>query len=407
MKNEIAIFGILVLFMSACNVNSPQKQNVQVYDFKEINQDSIKEMTEIESITVNIEVPDNFETLNLDKSIKEMNYLRLETNSNSIIGRIDKLEIHEDRIYILDKTFAQAIYTFDISGHHLYTINKKGYGPEEYVQIMDFCFLSDTLVVYDGLGAKLLFFNEMGNFLSKSKTGFHFRNFKSFSNGDYLIVTKNAPNSFLNEINNYSVLIGKPDNIVKYKGFKNNLFLEQFEKTNNNPIVEYDRNSLISPLLSNFIYQFNSDGSYFPKYKISFKNELPPDYYEQTSVQKFEDYVKNRNFSYFMGTFFENDEHLFFRFNPPGNFYGYVIFNKNNSNIICYDGTNSPENKFWGLNTPHYVYNNYFVGSIDPIDIVKKKNKLLQNQLISSDKREILQSISESDNPILIFYLFN
>lgn len=406
MKNLKLLLTILILLMYSCQFNPSSKQNEQSYDFIEIIRDSVKEMTAIDGKSITIEVPDKFETLDIDKTIKEMKYVPLETNVNSLIGRIDKLEIHENFIYVLDKSFAQAIYIFEMNGHHVHTISKKGNGPEEYIQIVDFCFQNDTLVVYDGIGAKLLFFTEKGDYLSKSKTAFHFRNFTSFTNDDYLIMTYNAPNSFLKEISHYSVLIGKPDSIVKYKGFENNLFLEQFEHTNNNPLVGYNGTHLISPLLSNFIYQINADGSYFPKYRINFKNSLPLNYYELTTVKEFNSYIKKNKISYFMGTFFENDEHLFLRFNPPGNFFGYIIFNKKTTIVSCYDGTYSSENKYWGLSTPHCVYNNYFVGSIDPINVCKNKKRLLQNHHMSQVNKEILYSISENDNPILIFFSF-
>lgn len=404
---KILFWGIGFLFISACSVNPSAKQDVHFYNFKEINQDSVKEMVELDSVPIHIKVPNKFGPLNIDKAIKEMKYVPLETNSSSIIGRITKLEIHKNRIYILDNSFAQSVFIFDMNGHHLHTISKKGQGPEEYIGIRDFCFHGDTLVIHDGFGAKLLFFNEMGDYLFKRKTGFHFRSIRSFPNGDYFIVTRNAQNSFLSEIDNYSVLIGKPDSIVKYKGFKNNLFLEQFENTISNPIVEYNGNFLFSPLLSNYIYQVNSDGSYFPKYAISFKHGLPQDYYEKTSAKDFDNYIKKNNYSYFMGKFFENDDHLFFRFDPPGNFYGYVVFNKNSSSVICYDGTISPENKFWRFSEPEYAYNNYFIGFIEPVSILKKKKELLHNSLISPENKSALESISENDNPILIFIHLN
>src|SRR5690554_8197935 len=120
MKNLKLLLTILILLMYSCQFNPSSKQNEQSYDFIEIIRDSVKEMTAIDGNSITIEVPDKFETLDIDKTIKEMKYVPLETNVNSLIGRIDKLEIHENFIYVLDKSFAQAIYIFEMNGHHVH-----------------------------------------------------------------------------------------------------------------------------------------------------------------------------------------------------------------------------------------------------------------------------------------------
>jgi hypothetical protein len=288
-----------------------------------------------------------------------------------------------------------------MEGKHMNTINKIGRGPHEYIGISDFCFNGDTLVVFDGLGAKLLLFNKKGDYLHSKKIGFHFRNIAAFPQGDYLIVTRNAQNSFIEEIYDYSLLIGKPDSIIKFKGFKNNRFLQEFKKTTTNPIVDFQGNKLFSPLLSNYIYQINSDGTYFTKYHLNFINSLPENYYYII------DETELNNYSYYMGVFQETNSHLFLRFNPPGSYYGYVIYNKINAEILCYDAITPSEGLYLGFSAPKCTYSNYFVGSIEPSDVLRQKIRFLEIHKDSSDITNLIHTLKENDNPIIIMYLFD
>jgi hypothetical protein len=405
MKNLNLTLTFFLIFSIACdNYRQSNKQENEL-KFKNITRNGIIEMKLLNSVPIEIEIPQEFGTLNIDEEIKEMRYIRLETNEHSIIGRIDKLIIHNESIFILDKSFSQSIFIFTMEGKYIRTINLKGHGPNEYIGIIDFCFNGDNIVIYDGFGKKLLFLNEQGDFLYKKETGFHFRNIQTLPNGDYILVTRSAQNHFFNEISNYSLLIGRPDTIVKFKGFKNNSFLSEFKETITNPIVQYNSQFLFTPLLSNYIYQINFDGSFFPKYHLNFLNELPENYYNETNVKNFHNYVKK--YSYFMGVFFENDNHLFLRFNPPQSSYGYVIFNKKSHKIICYDSTKSTNGLYLGFSSPKCTYLNYFVGSIETVDIIKRKEKFLRTHSNSPNILSMIELLKENDNPILILYTFN
>ena len=58
----------------------------------------------------------------------------LETNNNCLIGKIDKLEIKGERIYISDN-LAKSIFIFDMTGKFIHKIDAFGKGPDEYLTI--------------------------------------------------------------------------------------------------------------------------------------------------------------------------------------------------------------------------------------------------------------------------------
>jgi hypothetical protein len=68
----------------------------------------------------------------------------LETTDESIFYEIDKILIHDDVYYLLDKK-QSAILTFNKNGKYLKKLMKIGLGPGEYVSLDDF-FIIDSLI---------------------------------------------------------------------------------------------------------------------------------------------------------------------------------------------------------------------------------------------------------------------
>ncbi len=393
------------LFVS-CSTSNRENKTTNKIAFKDIETSNAEEMRKTGFKSINIDISNDFKNLNIDQAISEMKYIPLETTDNSLIGRIDKIIIDKGQIFILDQHFAKSIFVFDKQGKHSYTINKRGRGPKEYIRITDFIIKHDTIVIFDEFGKKLLFLDRNGNYIKEKKTGFRFQSFAAISNEDYVFATGNSQNYFNKEINNYGLLIGTCDSIIKYKGFKNNSFLKDYDRTLTNPIKTYNDQTLFSPLLSGCIFSIKPDGSYIPKYKLRFKNGLPENYSNETTPENFDKYLKRNKYSYFHGEFYENKSHLFIRYNPPGNYYGYVIFNKQTGQSLCFDGTYSPEKKYLGYSSPKLVYNEFFVGHLEPHTIIKNKKALLKNNPGSVHLTKLLNTIKNEDNPILILYKF-
>jgi len=68
--------------------------------------------------------------------IENIRYIPLETTKTSIMGKIDKIIVKNNKIYIID--IRHVINIFDMSGRHLNTFNRVGRGPGEYNQMSGF-----------------------------------------------------------------------------------------------------------------------------------------------------------------------------------------------------------------------------------------------------------------------------
>ena len=95
---------------------------------------------EFQSITIDLDE----HTVELQRLslIKDIRIVRLETNDSVLVGRIDKVLIHDGKIYIGDFYASQSLFIFDMQGKAIRKISRKGRGPGEYIQLRDF-FIDD------------------------------------------------------------------------------------------------------------------------------------------------------------------------------------------------------------------------------------------------------------------------
>ena len=62
----------------------------------------------------------------------------LETKNSCFLGKIDKIEIFNNKIYVLDQEISCCLFVFDLNGKFLFKVGQKGRGPGEYQCVLDF-----------------------------------------------------------------------------------------------------------------------------------------------------------------------------------------------------------------------------------------------------------------------------
>ncbi len=107
-----------VIFLTACNSgNSPAVKDLNVIDV--------------------VSALDKIEKVNISKIASTIEYIPLETNSNSLLRKVDKMNvIYENGIVYIADNF-NNIKIFNEKGKHIRTLNKTGRGPGEYLRILD------------------------------------------------------------------------------------------------------------------------------------------------------------------------------------------------------------------------------------------------------------------------------
>ncbi|MDR1783172.1 MAG: 6-bladed beta-propeller [Dysgonamonadaceae bacterium] len=134
---------LLLLVLLSCSRNRNTIENVKEINVG-LNRNSIKASDFIEKFEV----------------------IKLETNDSCLIGQISKIQYIDDKIYLLDNN---SVFVFNKDGRFDKKLSKRGGGPEEYIQIMDFEVRDGFLYVLDFSKQSILKYNLNLDFRERSR----------------------------------------------------------------------------------------------------------------------------------------------------------------------------------------------------------------------------------------------
>lgn len=109
-------------------------------------------------------------SINVNTIFDEFEYIPLESSEQSIFAHIDKLVIHNNHFYILDKAKAKKIFVFAEDGKFIRTIGRIGKGPGEYSNIEDFTIATETdNVVILTYPSRVITYDSKGQFINEKR----------------------------------------------------------------------------------------------------------------------------------------------------------------------------------------------------------------------------------------------
>jgi hypothetical protein len=166
MKKISLIISLLVLFTS-CKQTKTEKKSITpsqpVISFSPEETDSSSLPIRFLDIGLKWDIIDSIDITDFVDTIMA---IKLETNDNFLIGRIDKACILNDRIVILDRKLSQTIFVFDLAGKFINKYSKRGKGPGEFVALNDLTVGNDSIFALIDNTTILCFDKELN--LSKS-----------------------------------------------------------------------------------------------------------------------------------------------------------------------------------------------------------------------------------------------
>lgn len=138
----------------------------------------------------------------------------LETVGNALIGEIDKLEMDDNHIVILDKRM-RTVWLFGTDGKFIRRIGRLGNGPKEYVSLDDMCFDKEngTVWIWDRVKQVMLEYDLTGELLKEVATGFSSNVFAKTKDGFWLYY------SYLKNPDNCSLILVNEEMDHLVKGF--------------------------------------------------------------------------------------------------------------------------------------------------------------------------------------------
>lgn len=236
---------------------------------------------------INVKESECYQFLQLSSSY-DLEIVQLETNTNSLIGEIEKVIRHDSLIYVLDSDISKAIFIYNINGEFIRKINVMGKGLGECLYLSDFAIYDDNLYLISGFDRKLLRFNSEGDFIMEYKsdkylgTQLHF-----LDNYKFITTTSNS----LLSVDFWELNINKKELKHKDRVLNNDY---SFIKHKNCNISSYNGNTFICNTYQDIVFEV-SETKLHPKYKYIFESPFP--IAQVTNVDKFNELKKDRQFT--------------------------------------------------------------------------------------------------------------
>ena len=240
-----------------------------------------------------IDIKVNSSRFELCDLIDDFIVVDLEVTEESLLGRIERVIIFNDKIYVHDP-LSHSIFIFDYpSGEYIFKISARGRGPGEYLRISSFNVNSENKIeILDASSKKILRFDENGNFIESKYMQFSANDFKYFNEERNIIFTKN---SFEQDLSlNYEIVITDNYNNIletylEVSKFTSTLIKQDFKlSVFNENIVSF------LPINSPVVYHIE-DSLVVQKYHINFgKNWNTDFFYTDVNDPRLLDELANR-----------------------------------------------------------------------------------------------------------------
>lgn len=398
MNKHISILVTFVLGFS-CTGKKQASPEVDQQKIQLVVSDNVGNIPRVESDYTEIDATD-MKALSytefIDEFIDDVHFVQL--SSDELIGNITKLQIFEDRIYVLDSFSAKKVFIFDRQGKLLKVIDDQGGGPKEYCQLGDMYINEDTreLIIAD-LRGKYVHYNLNGEWLRSTSV-------ISESYYDYPMGQDSAFNFMVYD---YSLVLSKGSEVLK-KAFP--VYPIQRQVAVRDPFAKTGLGELLYiPLCCDTVYQLNRDLTYRAKYFVKLKNSVWKHRDEELSYQEHTDLII-KGCTELGNAIFENEKFFAFTMNERDDNLIKVqacFYNKEKKKTFYFDITKPFDRNqvlkkgMFSIGNPICLYGDYFVTSFIPVPI--KENAHLANE----EYLKIMNAGTDDTNPALVFYKLN
>jgi len=346
----------------------------------------------INSISVDLEQKQDVSFFDL---FSKIDIIPLETNDLSLIKFVQKVIVNQGNIYVQD--LMSKILVFSPEGKFLFKIDKKGMGPDEYLDISDFDILNDSLSVLSAIENRMLIYNNNGHFVRK------------FS----LPRINGAYNSFKN-INNDTIAFWTYDyekRIKIYSKSAKSIFKEGIPEKDNiyrnmgMPLFPYG--TFIPSVTDNRVFKITPKSEIVEAYKWDFgKLNNTPEMTENAPKLK----TQNEMMEFIKKI--QSSEVINYDFISAGgnSRYIYTKLGRKNTHInIFYDKLSKKTYQFEKTTEkikfyPLYWTESYMIGFIP--EKVSTFNDIIPDVILNQEQIKIKNNLSKFDNPVLVKYYF-
>lgn len=357
-----------------------------------------------EEIVINAQ---NQIVLSLDSLIKKVEFIKLETTDNNIIGMISQVLFTDSLIIIADNESAKNIQVFDIKGKFKYQIGRIGQGPGEYTDITYICINPQTnhLVVFDKGQNKEISYTLEGSHVSSANTPFMLKYFEYIDNGCKAYYKAGLEDPTLGKFKNNPLIVTDSSNNVIYGDCVDFYKYNQFHTVMNRPLRKFANEVYFSPNFSNEIYVV-TDSMVIPKYYINIAwNGMPP-LNNQITTEIFDEYRK-RNY-FFNGDIIELQDFTFINIATPLG-YPFVVYSHANKKVFFNTERGShPLFPFLKGLAPHARYgDNAVVFDVSAHHLMINKEEWYKHEPDRQFLEDMYGDLTIDSNPVLVICHLN
>lgn len=370
--------------------------------------------SQFEEIIIDFDLRQNFE----NGLVSESEVIRFDLPDGLLIGRIDRLIVLNNKIVILDKT-QNSVFVFDESGRMLVHLNKEGYGPGEYSDILDVSIYEkdNHIEIIDHSRQIILTYSLLnGEFLFKTK--YDFFTVHSLRNSeDYRIFNNQGiPNGALNGGGSQMIYLTDLNNKVVKKEF--DFFWSPKEQNYSIPRYNMFRHSNkrneinVIPLHTTDVYGI-IESNFFPKYSFDFGRKTSFNLIKEignVSNSEFMRRVYDERYIHSLTNFLETESRIYFSVQLGAEAYQVLVNKESKEQNVFKLLSTDPI----GITIPPAItaHDDYFYSilpnenspsMINYIEKKKSKELLSGSRLYGSIKDA---SILDNGSPLLIKYKF-
>jgi hypothetical protein len=325
----------------------------------------------------------------------------LETNDDCLISKINKIEFQNNQFYIQDN-LAQSIYIYDMKGKYKGKIQAVGQGPGEYANLSYMTVTDSSIIIIDHLAGKQIEYS-----LSHLQFVKEERIFKKiwctevFTLPNHLYYVNNWSNSNVGKFRLFSRADATGD-VNNYLPFDE----EPLSLGINGPVysINGDEAAVIYSG-DNFIYRIKND-EVFPEYEVEFKNKKVV--YRHGRVDTV--FKDNENGNIIgINAINESDKYLFIDVSVTGETSYTCLYDKLKKTVVVYPQV-AVNSRFDNEQViVHRVINNKIISWREAHVLLLQKKYLYEkqqfnNKIYEKQLNNVLDNLTDSDNPILFIY---
>lgn len=354
----------------------------------------------VETITIDTE---DHRFVSLDNIVEKVDFVRLETTEDCIIGDISHLFFVDNKIIVADQLTSQSIFVFDINGKFLNRISHLGNGPHEYLDITDVDVTpSGLIVIKDNVKDKLLFFEPNGKFVKERidiEGGMDLAFIDEHSIA-FDTFTSHAPTK--EKFKGASLAVCDGDNHIQYLFGENIAEENVFNVRRAECLYRYGNKAYFAPHWDKNIYEVTTD-SIIAKYRLEF---LPDDVLNYKFKTSDELNTLMKDYPFFNGSFIEMQDYTWLRYMSQEEISPSILYShKDKKTYSIYYEFNNP--LYIYLQKPMALYKGNTIAEVVPALYLYINKNAIEETLGETDfTKNLFRDFKLDDNPIVFLFTF-